>query len=509
MALDPRTPVVVGVGQVVCRPDPAGDPAGRPEPAALMADALARAAEDAGGRAPGGGGPGWDLLARADSLRVVSPLSWHPVNPALAVSARLGIDPAEQVCTAIGGNMPIALLLDSARAIAAGRLQVALVTGAEAFHTKWRARAEQRELRWVAQGSAVPAAVPFGVDRPPASDLEVSRGIEAPLQAYPLLQNALAAAEGWSPAEQEARIGRLWSSFSEVAASNPAAWLPVAHRPEAIARPGPGNRMVAHPYTKLCMANMGVDQGAAFVCCSVGAARSAGVPEDRWVFPWAGAEADDHWFLSQRPALHRSPAMAAAGRRALHLAGVAAGELGPVDLYSCFPVVVEMAASALGLPVGDARRPLTVTGGLTFAGGPGNNYASHSVAAVVEHLRRDPGAAGLVSGLGWYATKHAFAVLGARPPARPYRWSDVQAEVDAQPRCPVDPALQGRVRVETHTVLFDRQGGPSTGIVACRDTAGTRTWANVTDPDGLDQLTSGAWVGHGGVVGAGGALALD
>ena len=69
-------------------------------------------------------------------------------------------------------------------------------------------------------------------------------------------------------------------------------------------------------------------------------------------------------------------------------------------------------------PSDDPARPLTLTGGLTFGGGPGNNYTTHGIAAMVTALRADPGAVGLVTGLGWYATKHAVGVLASRPPGR-------------------------------------------------------------------------------------------
>ena len=129
--------------------------------------------------------------------------------------------------------------------------------------------------------------------------------------------------------------------------------------------------MISFPYPKLCTANMQVDQGAGYIVCSVEAARAAGVPEERWVFPLAGADAHDHWFISHRPELHRSPAIRLAAGAAFALAGVGPDDLGPIDLYSCFPAAVQMAAREIGLPVDDPGRPLTLTGGLTFGGGPG------------------------------------------------------------------------------------------------------------------------------------------
>jgi acetyl-CoA C-acetyltransferase len=510
MALDPRTPVLVGVGQVTTPPAAPLSAEERPEPAELMARALVAAAEDCDGAPPGGAAPaGRRLLAEAGRLAVVSPIGWRVANPALAVAGRLGIDPVELVLTAVGGNSPQSLLHHGALAIARGDLDVLAVTGAEALYARSAARKAGVHLEWQTQPEGTPAPVPFGADRLPANDLETARGILLPIHAYPLMENALRGAAGWTLDEHRARIGALWSAFSAVAAENPHAWMRRAMTAEEVTAPGPGNRMVAFPYPKLCTANLQVDQGAAYLCCSVAAARRAGVAPERWVFPLAGADANDHWFLSERPDLHRSPAIRLAGARALSLAGVGADDLAAVDLYSCFPAVVQIAAAELGLAVDDPSRPLTLTGGLTFGGGPGNNYTSHGIAAVVERLRRQPGALGMTTGLGWYATKHAVGVYGTRPPERGFAFEDVQADVDALPRCPVDPGATGAVEVETYTVLYDRDGRGERGIAAVRTPAGARGWASVTDPDDLDSLTTAEGIGRRGTLDRRGVLALD
>ena len=471
MALDPRTPVVVGVGQVATPPDAGLDPTARPEPLALMTAALLAAAEDCDGVAPGGPAPaGRALLGRADSIRVVASLGWPTPDPARLVAERLGFaagdEPAELMVSSIGGNNPQALMHDACLAISRGERQVVLVTGAEAMYARALARRDPARpwLEWASQPVGTPPAVLFGKERPGATDLEMQRGVVLPVHAYPLFENALRAAHGWTLPEHRARIGGLWSRFSEVAAANPHAWIRQARTPDEIVTPGPGNRMVSFPYPKLCTANMQVDQGAAYIVCSVGAARAAGVPEERWVFPLSGADANDHWYISERPELHRSPAIRLAGAAALEGAGLGIDDIALVDLYSCFPVVVQMAAAELGLAIDDPDRPLTLTGGLTFGGGPGNNYATHGIAQAVGALRRAPDSAALVSGLGWYATKHSLGVYAARPPAhgggRPFAWRNVQSDVDALPRCAVEPAATGAVHVETYTVDLRPRGRP-------------------------------------------------
>jgi len=312
-----------------------------------------------------------------------------------------------------------------------------------------------------------------------------------PIQAYPLIENALRVAQGLTRTAQRGLIGGLWSRFSSVAATNPYAWITAASTADEVITPSPANRMVASPYTKLCTANIQVDQGAAYLCCSVEAARAAGVPSERWVFPLAGAEANDHWFLSERDELGASPAIRLAGRRAMQLADVGVDDLAFVDLYSCFPCVVQIAAAELGLDLHGPIEHLTLTGGLTFAGGPGNNYTSHGIASMVPRLRAQPDAFAMTTGNGWFATKHAIGIYSGRPAEGPgFRTENVQPAVDALPSRAWLAEAAGDVSLETFTVTYDRDGAAERAIVVSRTPGGERVWANSDDPAVIDALVS-------------------
>jgi len=202
---------------------------------------------------------------------------------------------------------------------------------------------------------------------------------------------------------------------------------------EEIWQPGPDNRMISWPYTKLMNSNNMVDQGAALILTSVGKAEALQIPKERWVFPYAGTDAHDTYLIGERASFSGSPAIRIAGRRALELTGLGIDDIDTVDVYSCFPSAVQVAARELGLGLDDATRPLTVTGGLTFAGGPWNNYVSHSIATMAEQLVANPGQVGLITANGGYLTKHSFGVYSTQPPAHEFRWEDVQSEVDAEP----------------------------------------------------------------------------
>ena len=345
-----------------------------------------------------------------------------------------------------------------------------------------RLRANGLRPDWTRQGESVP--VPPGGEGgvPMAGPGEDRIGLDRPSFVYPLFEQALRIANGESINDHQRRIGELWAGFSAVAAENPHAWVREQMSAERIANPGPGNRMISTPYPKLMNSNNMVDQAAAVILCSAEKAEHLQIPRDTWVFPHAGTDSHDTYGIAERDELHRCPAIRIGAARALELAGVDIEELAYVDVYSCFPSAVQVAANEIGLPTRDPTRPLTVTGGLTFAGGPWNNYVMHSIATMTERLRENPGARGLVTANGGYLTKHSFGVYGANPPAKNFRWEDVQEEVDREPTRTARVQWEGVGTVESWTTPYDRQGNPEKAFVAVRTPDGSRTMALVEDP---------------------------
>ncbi|WP_280238693.1 acetyl-CoA acetyltransferase [Nocardia abscessus] len=481
--MDPRTPVLVGAGQVVHRPDEPG----LPGPVQLAAESLRRAGADSG--------VGDRLLRSADLIAAVAPVSRAYGDLGALVAADLGATPSRTVQSVrFGGDAPQRLLNTVAQAIAEGRSDVALLTGAEAVSSWNAATRTGAAVDWPEQAEDVGPDEVIGSDRGPNSDMENAAGLWGPVYFYALMETALRRRLGSSEAAHRERIGALWARLSQIAARNPYAWQPVPHTAADLVTPAPANRMVSTPYPKLMVANLTVDLGAGLILCSAAAADAAGVPRDRWVFPHGGATATDEWFVSERMDMSRSPAIAAAGKAALGAAGIAIDDVAHIDLYSCFPVAVQIAAEELGLPIDDPARPLSVTGGLTFAGGPGNNYTTHSIATLSGILRADPGAYGLATALGWYSTKHSVGVYSARPPERLFRAAE--AEVPRARREPA-PGYTGTASVEAYTVAYrkgpapDRADEPEAVVVSALTAAGTRILVRASDADTLAAFTAG------------------
>ena len=481
--IDPRTPVLIGAGQVNHRDGDA------PEPVDLLAEAARHAVDDCGAAR---------ALTAITSVRVVNILSRRYPDPAALVAERLGVTVGHTVLTTAGGQMPQALVDRAARDIVAGHAGVVLVGGAESWRTRNAYRRRGEHAPWSVQPDGTAPTETFGEPLRMTSARESALGLTDPVQAYPLFEQALRSHTGRSLPDQIEVAADLWSRFSRVATANPYAAVPAYRSPEEIRTPGPANRMIGFPYPKLMNSNSSVDQGAALLLCAAGTAHDLGVPRDRWVFLHGAAEGEDTTYLSDRRDLGESPAIALAGTAALGLAGVGIDDVAHVDLYSCFPSAVQVAAAALGLPL---ERQLTVTGGLTFAGGPWNNYVSHSIATMAGVLRADPEAFGLCTANGGMLTKHAVAVYSCRPTTGPVdpgaRVRSVRDELASVVTTrAADPDFDGTARVETWTVMHDREGRPERAYVFALPDDARRTLATTDDPGLVELLTTADVLGR-------------
>ncbi|HEX7425902.1 MAG TPA: acetyl-CoA acetyltransferase [Mycobacterium sp.] len=459
----PRTPVLVGYGQVNQR-----DENPSVEPIDLMV-AAARAAADP------------RVLEAVDSVRIVSVLSWRYRDPGRLLAQRIHAMDATSRYTGVGGNVPQSLVNQACLDIQSGRADLVLIAGAETFRTRTRLRVRGTKPEWTSQDESVPFAEGANENLPMVGPAELRIHLDRAAYVYPLFEQAVRIDAGESPDTHRRRIGELWSQFSDVAQANPHAWIRSALSAEEIWQPSADNRMISWPYTKLMNSNNMVDQGAAIILASAEKATHLQIPTERWVFPIAGTDSHDTYAIGERAELHRSPAIRIAGQRVLALAGVGIDDIDLVDVYSCFPSAVQVAAAELGLPLGDEGRPLTVTGGLTFAGGPWNNYVTHSIATMAERLVANPGQRGLVTANGGFLTRHSFGVYGSEPPDHEFRWEDVQSVVDAEPTRNAEVEWAGVGTVEAWTTPFDRSGSAEKAFVALRTPDDARTLAVITD----------------------------
>ncbi|OBJ60253.1 acetyl-CoA acetyltransferase [Mycobacterium sp. 1423905.2] len=488
MNIDPHTPVVVGVGQAAERID---DPGYRAMSPVDLAAAAARAAVQDCDADFATVAAAIDTVAGVRQFEISGPVATAPLgrsnNYPRSVANRLGANPARAILEVVGGQGPQHLINELAGQIAAGRCEAALIFGSDATSTlRYFARAEAKpDFSETVSGDLEDRGQ--GIDGLISRYTVVHGLIDAPTQ-YGLLENARRAGTGLGPQDYLRRMGELFAPFTKVAARNPFAAAPVERTVDELITVTERNRMISNPYPRLMVARDQVNQGAAALVMSVGAARRLGVPSDKWVFLHGHADVEEQSLL-ERPDLGHAPSAVLAAASALEMAGIGVDDIATFDLYSCFPVPVFNICDGLDIAPDDPRG-LTVTGGLPFFGGAGNNYSMHAVAETVGRVRRAPGDFGLVGANGGILSKYSVGIYSTTPVAwQPDRNTELQGRVDSGPTVAVTENADGRATVETYTVR--RDDGRPTGIIIGRLDDGSRFLSTTEDDELIGLLTDG------------------
>ena len=468
-SIDPRTPVIIGAGQINDRDYGC-------EPLDLMVRCVEAALDDTGASAA--------VRSSIGSVRVVWGI-WPYKDPGRLVAERIGTPDATTTITTSGGNQLYDLVIDTAARIQRGEIDTAVICGAESLRTRRSDRARGTTTEYLPERDGASPDEVVGKEKEMFAEVENDIGVNVVARFYAMAETALRHRLGEDLDEHRLRIAGLWSRASRIAAENPDAWSRTPLDAETIATESESNRPVASPYPKLMTSNLNVDQGGAVVMCSVAAAEAAGIPTDRWIFPWSGVGVADEWYATNRWAFDESPGMRVSGTRTLALAGLTHDDCELIDLYSCFPVAVQLAQRELGI---DPARDFTITGGLTFAAGPLNCYCILPLTRAVALLRESPEQRAFLTGNGGVFTKHSALVLSAEPSGKGFLTDDVQAEVDALPSRPSPAGPVADATLETYTVTFDREMQPERAILACLDGDGSRHWAESADPATMSEL---------------------
>jgi len=496
---DAQIPVLIGCGQTTDRQSPEEGST----PIELMAEVAKLAAADAG--------PGQALLDALDvviaiGLTVDSPESASGAqgmvrNVPHAVCSALNIDPEEKTYTHTGGNTPQMLVNRYSQQIAQGDASAVMIVGAEALNTMISRLKMGLDLdSW--QDKSGDVVTMLGDSRAAASDHEMLYSMQTPSVVYPLFENALRGKYQLSLDEHREKLGNLYHGFNQVAAKNPLSWFPTPRSAQDIANVSESNRYVGFPYTKFLNSIIQVNMGAAVILTSLAKAKELGVAADRMVYLHGCADANDIWNVSERVNYHSSPAMRTMGEKAFAMAGKTIDDMDFFDIYSCFPSAVQIACDEFGLAHDDPRG-LTVTGGLPYFGGPGNNYVTHSIATMMDVLRDNPGKFGMLNANGWFVTKHSLGIYSTTPVEGQWQREppeNYQQAILDQSHAPFTQAPSGEATIETYTVLFGREG-VERGLVIGLLEDGTRFIAETPDDeDTLSQMLANDMLGARGTV---------
>lgn len=484
-----RIPILVGQAQLTNRLQSLKDFI---HPVQMMKQVIEAAAEDANCPA---------LVSKADSLHIVNLFSWTLPDFPSAVAEALNIHPSVKEYTSIGGNTPQWLVNRAADQLASGKSEIVLLAGCEVMRSVHLAHKEKKDLGNFGEANLIEW---IGGDLPGSNEVENDHLANLPIRIYPLIENALRYKEKLSIEQQRENLGKFGETYSAVAAKNRYAWFPIKRTAEEIVTPTAMNRMISFPYTKYMNAVLEVDQAAAVILTTTAKAKELGIPESQWVYLHGGQDAHDRWFISEREDLADSPALKAIVRDALSQANLTLDQIDFFDFYSCFPCMPRLSRHVLGISQED-KRPMTVTGGLPYFGGPGSNYTMHAIAEVMKLCRSNPNLFGMVTSNGWYSTKHGVGIYSTSPPSKTWQRtnpSDFQRNLSLPKAVEIDFEPQGEFSVESYTVWHNRNGEPETGIFFGRTENGKRAWAHLLEEEKelLQKIMKEEWIGKVGKI---------
>ena len=474
-----RTPILVGVGEASERIEAADYSAASPVELAALAGRAA--CEDA--KAGGNLAAHIDLVAAIRQFEISTPVAVAPFgcadNMPRAVAERIGANPAQAILEVTGGQGPQHLVHELCHAIAAGDTDMALIFGSEAISTVRHLQSKGETRDWSQTVGGQMEDRGYGLEGLLTGEL-IQHGVRAPIQAYALFENARRARRGVGRAAYGLEMGQLFAPFTMVAHTNPHAMSQEEFSAAEIATVTPRNRLICDPFPRRVVSRDQANQGAAVLLTSVGKARELGIAEDRWVYLHGGGDVKER-VIMERQDLSASPASVLAVKQALELAEISLDQVDVFDLYSCFPVAVFNICDAFGLSPQDPRG-LTVTGGLPFFGGAGNNYSMHAIASMVRALRARPGVMGLVGANGGFLSKYSAGIYSTKPAA----WTGfdskaIQAEINAWSAPPLVETATGSAKIETYTI--DYSGQAPRAILIARAPDGRRLPALCDDQD--------------------------
>ena len=413
---------------------------------------------------------------------------WAYRDPGKWIAEKHGFSHAKTSVTKIG-VLQQNLINSACNKIINGDIRASLIVGGEARHKIIQALKEglifeEMELT-VNPDSYVKAK----------EDLYIPEEIDAlgmmAVGYYAIIESAMRFKHKRSIEDHELFLGNYYQRFSQIAKDNPHAWNQNTFTAEEIRNPSAKNQRIAYPYNKLHNSSWNVNQASALILCNEELADTLNIPENKRVYPLVSSETNHMIAVIQRPDITKPVGLDLAAKYLVETAKSYDVHPSLFELYSCFPVAVQLFAEALNV---SDETDKTITGGMPFAGGPLNNYMLHATAQMLEKIRSAPTEIGLVTGVSGMMTKQALAIWG-KEPLMDFCSKDVSEEA-ARMEKPVamSQSKDGEARVLGCTALFEKNEGVK-AVFYAEDSNQHRKVITSMDKDIIQNIGEEEWVG--------------
>ena len=446
-------PVLVGIGSLQQK----GSFEQLDEALILMEQASLKAIEDS--KAP-------EIKNYIDEIQVPKGF-WAYRDPGKWIAEKHGFARAETSVTKIG-VLQQNLINSACKKIINGEIRASLIVGGEARFKMIQALKEGLPYEEMALTENPDNYVKAKEDLYAAEELD-ALGMMA-VGYYAIIESAMRYKNQYSLKEHENFLGSYYERFSQIASKNSHAWNHKIFTAEEIKTPSSRNQRIAYPYNKLHNSSWNVNQASALILTSDEIADKLKIPLDKRVYPLVSSETNHMIGVIQRPDLTSPVGLKLATKYLIETAEK--NNIKPTfyELYSCFPVAVQLFAEALNIPDNIDK---TITGGMPFAGGPLNNYMLHATAQMIMRIRDNNSEVGLITGVSGMMTKQALAIWGKNP-AMDFESKDVTKEAEElELPVPMSTMSSGEGKVIGCTVLYEKNAS-SKAVFYAEDSHGHR-----------------------------------
>ena len=449
-----NTPVIVGVADIIDRRKEDG-----PDPLSFLIKASKLSFQDTGIS---------NLHSYIDAVGVVrfsvdfstatnqSNFGYSNFPRSLAKKLNINKDIFE-LYSGMGGNAPQVLIQEVSKRIYNNEVQCALISGGEVLQTMISKLKAGNSLDWEDHPGGSPEIV--GINDEGFSSDEKKHFMNLPSNVYPIFANAIRSEKSQSSKEHLKECSELFSKFSKVAEKNSNSWFPKYRSPEEIEKVTDSNRLVGFPYTKYLNSMIRVNMASSMIIMSEKLSKELNISQKKKIYLHGSCILNDIWNVSKRPKLIESPAIKKCGEEVLSQAQVSMDSISYFDIYSCFPSAVQIAMKELSLNLDD-NRPLTVTGGLPYFGGPGNAYTMFSSSEMVRKLRKNQNKYGMITANSWFLTKHAINIFSSKAPPE-IDWNQnfqkLQKEIDSREIENFNQTPNGLGKITSYTIVQGRK----------------------------------------------------
>ena len=172
------------------------------------------------------------------------------------------------------------------------------------------------------------------------------------------MENAYRFSKNQEISKHNKKLAKLYEEFSKIAYKNKNSWSNKKYTANDIMNTSLKNSYQAFPYNKHHCTSWNVNQASALILCNEEIANKLNISEEKRIYPLASAENNHMLTLIERENLVDPVGMKLAAEYIKNILSLHNKNIDYYDLYSCFPIAIQMFCDSLKLDLSSSLQLL-------------------------------------------------------------------------------------------------------------------------------------------------------